>query len=166
MFRLQFDGKLTKISLQFDSHGTSWDLLDSERTRLAVLNGGQYAWRCDYQIGTAAEHGPNHPYAALTTCLGGGLPAMPGVFPATIRIVLNADLARQYAQLKGDQRRREQFTKILASVTGGSVHTILSRTGGPNMEAMDDGYLYGLTCVFPWAVDLLKKRPRYDVQGR
>ncbi|MDR1187904.1 MAG: hypothetical protein LBK95_10695, partial [Bifidobacteriaceae bacterium] len=159
LFHVRYNAKtLANVSIQTWTDLDKDNLVDPIWTRL-YLQAANYAARCDFSFAGPPSRDPQHPmHVFAETILQPGAPAL---VPGIIRLLLDEDLARRYADVAGDGTKRKQFSELLASITCGSVRTWLSDTKrSEHMEAVDDQYLFGLTCVFAFAVDLLMKRPK------
>jgi hypothetical protein len=64
--------------------------------------------------------------------------------------------------MRGEVQERNNFAALLAVLTGGLVQAVLAPASkmSPNMQRINNGWLFCLTVVFPWAVDLLTRKPK------
>jgi ubiquitin C-terminal hydrolase len=66
---------------------------------------------------------------------------------------------RARAAAKNEQWHRE-LPRLLSELTGGSVEVFYTAAENTTLTKCDEGkYLFGLTCVLPWAIDILMQRP-------
>jgi hypothetical protein len=149
-FRLHYNADLSRISLQMDDAAHMLSLWDAAFTRLFVGGGDGFGLRCDYSITGARQRGPTHPFRVFSASLDQGSRqgesgVGSGVVPGVVRVLLNPDLARKYAAVTGDADQRRQFSRMLASITGGSIKSIICRRKlSREMEEIDGGFLYDL----------------------
>jgi hypothetical protein len=149
LFRVRYHESMANISVQMDDNADPTQMCDPLATRLWV-SGGPYAFRCDFSMGGSPYRGPKHPLHLLQASLQHPTdPARSALLPGIVRVLLNEEMARQYANVAGDGPKRAQFSEVLARITCGSIKTWLSPIKlSEKMEAVDGQYLYGLTCVF------------------
>jgi hypothetical protein len=70
------------------------------------------------------------------------------------------NLAASFVQMAAKGRWRSDLAKVLAELTGGTVHVTYTTVYNSHLRPFGLGrYLFCLTCVLPWAVDILVKRP-------
>jgi ubiquitin C-terminal hydrolase len=161
LFRVRYNLNLSSISIQMDDDVGPTQLCDPTATRVWV-GGATYGIRCDFSMDGPAQRRPKHPMHVFNASLQFPRdPRQSALLPGVVRLLLDEEMARQYADVAGGGPKRNQFSEMLARITCGSVKTWLTETKlSDKMEAVDGEYLFGLTCVLPYAVDLLKKGPK------
>jgi hypothetical protein len=163
MFVLRFEATFKTFDLRLDLNAQT-TLLPDLTTRVSVSEKSGYDLRCEYSIyvNKPADLGKFHPwnvvYNRLTQLAASS--DHPEV-PVTVPLIMNPELTALFAQVREDEQQRNNLSAMLAVLTGGIVQTILvpKEKAVEKMEPVDQQYLFGLTCVFPWAVDLLFKKP-------
>jgi hypothetical protein len=64
------------------------------------------------------------------------------------------------AKVASNNRVRQEFMTVIRELIGGSIRILVSSTEHTHMEVIGGGpSLYGLTAIFPWAIDLLSRCP-------
>jgi ubiquitin C-terminal hydrolase len=157
LFQVHYTRDLESIRIQRHPNANLYALMDPESTRLWTGGGGFFEMRCDFSIKGPAKRGEYHPHSVLERRM-----REPGsLIPGVVSVLLNEQLARSFAAIQADAGKRRDFSRLLAAATRGSVKTLLSNIQtSPKMEAVDSAFLYGLTCVYPWAIDLLMLHPK------
>jgi hypothetical protein len=160
MFLLRYDDKFRTISLRMDNACKLEELADPQSTRVHFPGFENYVARCDYLMEAPKKYGARHPYTLLGDRLQKNLDDDSADI-AAVRVLMDTDLAGQFAAIQNDAGRRNDFCRALALVTKGDVETVIvPDKRSEKMESVDGGYLYRLTCIFPWAIDLLYKHPK------
>jgi hypothetical protein len=83
-----------------------------------------------------------------------------GLVPDAILLALTPNKATLAAKVVSNNRVRQGFMSVVQELTRGSTRILISSREGTKMEIIGSGHsLYGLTAIFPWAIDLLSRRP-------
>jgi ubiquitin C-terminal hydrolase len=99
----------------------------------------------------------HHPFNVLRTLAGGPLFTK---LDKDIKNQICPDLVKGLSDLAMDKAARENLGKTLADLTGGAVKVTYTMETGSNLTPCGaNGFLFRLTCVFPWAIDILLRRP-------
>jgi hypothetical protein len=124
-----------------------------------------YAWRLHYTISECVQdvsRPPSglrrHPYYQLASFLN-CISNRPLV-PDAVIFALTPNRAALAAKVASNNRVRQEFITVVRELIGGSTRILVSSTERTKMEMIGGGpSLYGLTAIFPWAIDLLSRRP-------
>jgi hypothetical protein len=99
-----------------------------------------------------------HPYYSLANFLQSSY--LKRRVPESVLFGLTPNARALSSRLAHNKRLRERFTHVVSELVGGPVEVLVSETSGTRMERIGPGsFLYGLTGILPWAIDLLSQRP-------
>jgi ubiquitin C-terminal hydrolase len=162
VFHLFFTEDFQKCCLQMPTPRIHTRLVD-EYCRIGITHAPHTEPFCLYFIPSDA-HGHSkksrHPYDVLSKAFKKRFNINPEGMDKKLAHWLLPHFAEELSKRAMSIDARKHLGRVLRDLTGGSVKVTYSRVTDTKMEEFGEGkYLFGLTCVFPWAIDILMKRP-------
>jgi ubiquitin C-terminal hydrolase len=158
VFTLLFQGDLKQFRFQM-RHPQLIDYITDEHCRSVKPSesDGPYPYVLHFFPSRGYRDNATHPFTVLRSLIKSK--HLDDISQA-VRDFMFRSLAAEVTANLLDQEAREDLGDVLSRITGGSVN--VEYMGGPPGKAEQfgtKGSLFRLTCVFPWAIDILLKRP-------
>jgi hypothetical protein len=162
LFRLNFEPKLDQFALK---------IVDPIRRNLLVdefvhvgspPNKSPYVWRYHFSASGASKqlNRRNHPHTLLTNTICEAYNRDPHSISSSVMLALAPDLAVKHTVKIENMCMKHDFAAALSNLTGGSVTVLFANKPDTKMiQLSENDHLFSLTCIFPWAIDLIVKHP-------
>jgi ubiquitin C-terminal hydrolase len=165
VFFLEFSGCFTEFHLKMPNAIVNSALMLDEWCHVGPRpDFGPFPWSLYFVPHRAYAKNPDsdHPYNLVRRLFRGWLkdPQMAGQVPALFREFLFSRLSADLNEQRLNLEARRALPEFLRDLTGGSVrvhwarpkHNLLKQFG-------EDEWLFSLTVIFPWAIDILQQFP-------
>jgi hypothetical protein len=161
VFEFRFNADFSNLKVSWKPGAASALLPDQTTWYRYGTRSRLYNRRFDFLISVLPEYGAKHPWTVLQDCLlkiRGNNPD--GKIPSAILDCVLPHFTRAMTNRLTTDYNREQFLRMLASLTHGSIKFHATREKmGKHQKRVNGLYLHSMSVVFPWATDLLRQDP-------